>query len=219
MLRQNEHNHTRSWEEKQMLHRGVSVSTLGELFHMDKRKVASLMASVHPVGERKGYPIYDLAEAASLLAKPTDEQVLKTLKRLPMQKLPVHLQKEFWDAARSRQTYEENAKELWRTEDVLAVLTDLLKSMRTSVTLFVDTVSRETTLTEKQRHLIEELGDGLLSDLHNRLTSDERFAEHQNLFHTRRLEDMHDYEIEMEQFVSDSPSGEDDLGLGDVANA
>ena len=51
-----------------------------------------------PVKKRQGWPIYDLAEAASRLATPTEDQLMRYIKRMPANKLPVHLQKEFWDA-------------------------------------------------------------------------------------------------------------------------
>lgn len=206
-------NHTWEPDEKSALYEGVSVTTLSQLFHMDKKKVSRLLVDVKPAGRRRGYPIYKIADAASRLAVPPDEKIVESLRHVPMNKLPVHLQKEFWDAARSRQTYERDAGDLWRTEDILDVLTEILKGVRTSVTLFVDAVARETELTEKQRALIEQLADDLLENMHNQITTNPRFGQKYNMRVARDLDAQGDYALDW----SEEPA--DDLGLGDLADA
>ncbi len=173
-------NHTLDSDDKSALFEGMSIGMLAQVFKMDKRKVSKLLAGLKPSGKRHGYPIYDIAEAASLLAVPPDDQIVEALRRIPMNKLPVHLQKEFWDAARSRQTYEENSRDLWRTEDVINTLSDILKAVRQSVTLFADAVARETELTDKQRGAIEALCDDLLADMHARITGNPELSQRAN---------------------------------------
>ena len=98
-----------------MLYEGVSAG-LSEIFNMAPQTVKNMLGSLELVNKRQGWPIYNLAEAASRLATPTEEQLMRYIKRMPANKLPVHLQKEFWDALRSRQLYEENARDLYGTE-------------------------------------------------------------------------------------------------------
>lgn len=194
-----------------MLYEGVSISTLAELFHLDKRKVSKLIAGVEPAGERKGFPIYRIADVAPRLTVPSEQQLMETLRRMPMQKLPVQLQKEFWDAARSRQTYEENAKDLWRTEVVVTAFTDLLKTVRTSITLMQDMVARETELTEKQRQLIEGAADSLLEDLHARITNHPAFEDMKNVHHETDFDPDRAFDLGLEE---DSKAEENDQDFG-----
>lgn len=206
--------HVMGHETRESLHEGVSVTMLADLFHMDKRKVSRLLTGIEPNGRRRGYPVYRIVDAAQRLATPPEDQIIEALKRTPMEKLPVHLQKEFWAAARSRQIYEENAKDLWRTEDVLEALTEVLKGIRTSVTLFVDSVNRETELTVKQRGLIEELCDDLLANMHSNLTNNPNFSEYTNTKLAQDLDSNGDLDFGYAESEDD-----DDLGLGEDESA
>lgn len=199
MAKHSPNNLTRENSEKLMLYEGVSISTLAELFGMDKRKISAMIAGVPPAGERKGFPIYRIRDVASRLAVPSEKQIVETIKRMPMQKLPVQMQKEFWDAARSRQTFEENANDLWRTETVIVALTEILKTVRTSITLMQDMVARETELSDRQRNLIESAADGLLEDLHARVQNNPVFEGLTNTFEESDFD----------------PDREFDFGLGD----
>lgn len=197
-----------------MLYEGVSIGELSEIFRYDKRKVSSLLGGLQPCGKRHGYPVYDLAEAASRLARPTDEQIIDVLQRLPVNRLPVHLQKEFWDAQRSRQAYEENAKDLWRTDQVFEALVEVFRTVKTSAVLFVDAVERETELTAKQREVIMQLVDDLLADIHSRSVGNPKFEKLVSRFeqqdHLPEIDIDGSAESETEE---DSASDADEFGL------
>ena len=187
------------------LFEGVSQGVLAQIFHYDSRKVAKMLAGLEPCGERNGYPIYDLAEAASRLAIPSEKQIIEAIRRMPVNKLPVSLQKEFWDAQRSRQVFEENAKDLWRTEQVFDAIVEIYRVVKTSAMLFVDAVARETELSEKQRALIEQLTDDLLATIHDKSLESPVFAKVRNV--REQTESLRESAV-LEEVVDD-----DDLGL------
>lgn len=172
--------HTQDASSKGMIYEGVSAKQLSELFRMAPQTVKNMLGSLEPVKKRQGWPIYDLAEAASRLATPTEEQLMRYIKRMPANKLPVHLQKEFWDALRSRQTYQENAKDLWRTEIVMSFIIDVLRTIRQSLNVVEDAVDRETELTPKQRGIIQCLIDDLLADVSKKLSQEDIFNHYKN---------------------------------------
>lgn len=154
-----------SKNDKVGLTTGLTITALSRLFRMDKKTVGDLLVGLEPSGEVSGFPIYHIASAASRLVAPSDEQVTALIKKMNPSKLPVKLRKEFWDSALSRQKYEENAGDLWRTVDVQELLIDVFKTMRTQIMLFSDTVDREVNLTNAQRCLIQEMSDDLLQQV------------------------------------------------------
>jgi hypothetical protein len=164
-----------SEDEKLTLYEGASVSILGELFGMDNRDVTKKLAKCKPCGERNGWPIYKLGEAARYLVEPVIdiEEYIKTLKPSD---LPTALQDAYWKGQLSRQKWEENAKHLWRTEAVMSVLTGVYKNLRQGLMLFSDTVEAQKGLNAEQRAVIEGLTDNLLDEMRRTLV--EQFELH-----------------------------------------
>lgn len=160
-------------ENKNLIYEGATISQLQLLFDLDRRTITQRLGTLDPSGKRRGFPIYNIAKAAAYLAPPQEDQVIKVLEKMPASKLPIHLQKEFWDALRSRQLYEENAKDLWRTDVIVDFVIDILKTVRESVNVFEDTVDRETELSIKQRAIIQTLVDDLLNDVSKKLQTQE----------------------------------------------
>lgn len=167
-------------EEHYILEEGASISQLARIFQKDKRNVASAVKGLKPVGERMGFPIYKLSEAAGRLAIPDEARIIESIQRLKPHQLPVKLQKEFWDAARSRQRYLEDQKDLWRTNVILEALLQTFKTFRTSCHLLVDHVERQTELSERQREIIIGLSDDLLSEVQRSLITNSVFSEYSN---------------------------------------
>jgi hypothetical protein len=164
-----------SEEEKLTLYQGASVSVLGELFGMDVRDITKKLAKLKPSGERNGWPVYALGEAARYLVDPVID-VEEYIKKLKPSDLPTALQDAYWKGQLSRQKWEENAKHLWRTEAVMSVFTEAFKNLRQTILLFSDAVEAKDGLTEEQRATIESMADGLLDDLRRSLL--EKFELH-----------------------------------------
>lgn len=143
---------------------GLPVTELAKIFRTNILNVRRKLASVKPIGERAGDPVYDIADAAACLVKPRVDlgEYIKTLRPADV---PVALQKQFWDSQLGRQKFEENAGQLWRTEKVQTAVGDVFKVVRQKVRLFSDSVDRESALTEEQRAIITRMADELLEDM------------------------------------------------------
>lgn len=154
----------RSKDEMVSLFDGASISTLAQIFDMDNREVSKRIAGMQPSGTRDGHPVYRVADAARYLVDPivNIEEFIQTLKP---KDLPVGLQKGYWEAQNAKLKWEEDAKQLWRTEKVSAVFVEAFKSLQSGIRMFEDSVENETALTEPQRAVIRSLSDGLLLDL------------------------------------------------------
>lgn len=152
---------------------GCSISELAAVFNKDKRTVSEKIRGIKPSGERYGVPIYHMREAARLLCDPISEADIEDyIKQLRPNDLPPMLLKEFWNGQLSKQKFELAEGALWQTDDVLRVLTETFKKLKTGVLLFADTIEAKTELTDKQRRIINELSDGLLVELHKTLVED-----------------------------------------------
>lgn len=149
---------------------GVTVAWLGSVFGMDERTVkAKLRFCPVKRSQRRGRTMvtnyYDIKEAARYLVVPavTTQDVLRELKH---GQLPPALQQSVWDALLKRQTWEERAGQLWRTEKVREVLGSTFQSIKFTTQLWAETVERSTELTADQRELIVGLSDQLLADVY-----------------------------------------------------
>lgn len=189
-------------ESQAMLYEGVTLSQIARLFKRDTREVSSkINAKLKPTGERMGFPIYSLAEAASLVALPSEDQVMNAIKNMPANRLPVRLQKEFWDANRSRQKFEQDAGDLWTTDDVVEVFMEVFKTIRTSTNLFADAVDREVALTSEQRSVVISLADDLLADIRRGLLENPKFDEKTNYLDRWKQENEGDLDEEMDAMI------------------
>ena len=142
---------------------GLSASRLAAIFHTSIEVVRRKLTGLSPTAQYNGHDLYDIAEAAQRLVKPTVD-VEEYIQKMRPQDLPARLGKDFWAAQRSRQQFEEEAGDLWRTEKVQHVIGDLVKLFRQRVMLFTDTVERQHTLSVDQRRVVQALCDGLLED-------------------------------------------------------
>lgn len=150
---------------------GVTVAWLSSVFGMDERTVkAKLRFCPVKRSRRRGRTMvtnfYDIKEAARYLVVPavTTQDVLRELKR---GQLPPALQQSVWDALLKRQTWEERAGQLWRTEKVREVLGSSFQSIKFTTQLWAETVERSAELSQEQRDLIVSLSDQLLSDIYD----------------------------------------------------
>ncbi len=146
---------------------GVSASWLAQVFGHDKNTIAKKLASAgcEVVGRRNGGPLYRIPDAAAYLVKPKVDLVAY-IKTLRPNDLPPMLSDAYWGAMLKRQKFEENARDLWRTESVLKVFGDLAISFKTTANLWVEEVERIEGLTPEQRLLITQLTDRLLESVY-----------------------------------------------------
>jgi hypothetical protein len=157
----------RSEDAQDLIYGGVPITTLGEIFGLDHKEVNKrLTGRIAPVANTKGQKglRYRVRDAAPFLCemKMDPEEMIKNI---TPSKLPPALQDAFWKAQNSRQKWEENRGDLWRTARVFEVVGGAFKAIRLTILMFMDTVNQRVELSPDQRRIINELSDGLLVSL------------------------------------------------------
>ncbi|QGH44987.1 terminase small subunit [Bacteriophage Phobos] len=153
----------------------VSANWLAQVFGFDRMTVKKrLVEGGCPIVMRKkGAPMYNVFDAAAYLVKPKIN-IAAYVRGLRPQDLPPSLSQAYWDAQLKRQKWEENARNLWRSEDVLEVFGDLSMMLKTTITLWVEEVDRVEGLTPAQRDIITQHSDGLLARIHKLMVEQPR---------------------------------------------
>lgn len=146
---------------------GVSSHWLGTVFGMDPLTVKKKLgkAGVPVMGKRKGGNLYALKDAAQYLIKPRVD-LQEYIKGLRPNDLPPMLNDAYWRAMIQRQKWEENAGDLWRTDDVLAVFGELAMSIKSQVSLWVEELDRVHGLSPDMRTQVTQMSDNLLQQIH-----------------------------------------------------
>lgn len=146
---------------------GVSAHWLSQVFGHDKNTIKKKLAAanIEIVGYRNGGPLYRIADAAQWLVKPKVDLV-SYVKSLRPNDLPPMLNEAYWSAMLKRQKWEENARDLWRTEAVLEVFGDMALNIKTTVNLWIEEVDRQESLTPEQRKILTKLCDNLLEQIY-----------------------------------------------------
>ncbi len=153
-------------ESSAMLFQGISLSQATTIFKMDIRDIkAKIEGRVRPCGERRQNPIYQIRELAPYLTKPAYDMD-EFIQRMSIADLPMMLRKEYWAARRSKQLYELAAAELWKTSDVVDMVSTLFQTIRMSMLLTREAVERETELSPRQREIMTRLIDSALEEAH-----------------------------------------------------
>lgn len=144
---------------------GVSVSWLAHAFQMDRVTCKKKLAQCPPLRKERGAPIYSLRQAAAYLVPPKVD-VAAYIKGMNPKELPHLLQDAYWSAMIKRQTWEERAGQLWRTEKVLQVFAQLARELKTSITLWADNIESITGLSNEQMALLNDESDAVLRIIH-----------------------------------------------------
>lgn len=151
-------------ETESIIYEGANQTQLTRLFRADKTRVKARLLHVPPDGRRMGTDVWKIATAAPHLVKPLFD-VENYIRTMNYADLPPHLTKEFWAGQRTKQAFEEDEGDLWRTAEVVEAIADLLRLVRMSVMLIPDQLEKVTTLSPKQRDLVASQTDGLLDEL------------------------------------------------------
>lgn len=154
---------------------GMTIPRLAQLFRLDRRTVTEKLRPLRPTGERRGAPTYHVVDAAPYLVDPIVD-IEEYLKNIGPSGLPPSLQAQYWNAQNGKLKYKEQAGDLWRTQQVLEVLTGVFRSLTQSLRLLADRVEAQTGLTPEQRAIIErEVSDKAIDMLRQRLIEDFEF--------------------------------------------
>ena len=147
------------------LDRGVTVTWLMQAFTMPRKKVETLLATCPPqrVGANNAR-IYDFREAVPYLVKPK-VNVKKYIESLDPKDLPEHLKNEYWSARIKEQKARLYARDLWRSEDVVTAMSDILKLIKDTAILWTDSIDETTGITDPQREVLDNLVRDLLGQV------------------------------------------------------
>lgn len=151
----------------------ANQTQLAQMFRRDPKAMPRLLDGLAPAGERRGFKVYWIDEAAQRLVKPGYE-IEDYIRRMHPSDMPPLMGKEFWNGQRARQAFEENEGDLWRTAEMVGVFAEAAQTLRTSLLLVSDALEREEELTEAQRMAVERLIDGAIQDMNTALV--ERFS-------------------------------------------
>lgn len=144
-----------------IIYEGATARQLSIMFKMDPKVVLRKVSGLVPVGNRAGTSIYSIPEAASRLVKPSYE-IERYIMEMNHLDLPPLLAKEFWNGQRSRLAFEENNGDLWRTADVVRIISELFSAVRMTLLLLPDTVEREAGISREQKSVVRRVIDGVL---------------------------------------------------------
>jgi hypothetical protein len=153
----------------------ATMAQIAQLFNTDAKTLPKRLRGVVPKGTRRGYKVYNIAEAAAMLVRPGYE-IEDFIRQMSPQELPPLLSKEFWNGQNSRINYEKAMGHLWPTEDVVGAFGEILNVVRMTVLLVADDVDREAGLTEPQRLIIRRIMDAMISTMQENI--EEKFKEY-----------------------------------------
>jgi hypothetical protein len=160
-------------ESRAMLYAGASVNQLAEIFRpLRNYEIARRLGDLEPVGTgRAGNPLYSIAQAAARIIRPqiTPEAVDAYMRTANHAHLPPMVSKFYWEGLRVRAKYMEEADELWYTEDVIRMLSQVFQAIRATLILLPDTLRGREDMTEAQFRFVQRLVDDAIEDTRVRL--------------------------------------------------
>lgn len=159
---------------QRMIAQGITIPDLATMYGMGQEDVKEALALVKPIrGKQIRTAVYSLWDALGALRGSDEgvsaEQLADYISKMKPSQLPVALQEAFWSAQIKRQKFEEERGDLWRTGQVMKVISELLRVARQSMTLMVDNVDQQTSLTPRQREIIRGIGDSVLADMREKV--------------------------------------------------
>lgn len=198
-------------EQLDVMYGAVTATALSVIFAMDQKQVNKrLIGKVMPVGDGKVLR-YRIRDAAPHLVDMKFD-VEEALKKIPPSKIPPALQDAFWKAQLSRQKFEENRGDLWRTSRVIEVMGTAFQVMRMQILMFRDTLQHHTELSDRQVKMLEKMSDDLLVGLRKALIDEFELYLSPDDEHGAPVHPQTDVDISVEE---DDGLGEDeDDGLG-----
>jgi hypothetical protein len=152
------------------LHAGVTASWLAQAFRMDPKVVKVRLARCPPIKAYQRGFIYEFKTACEYLVTPKVD-IEEYLKNAKIKELPTRLQSEYWQAMRSRQIWEKEAGELWPTENVLSVFSEVAGMLRSELQLWVDNLEQTVPVTAEQREFLAAEVHALQSRIYEKLVA------------------------------------------------
>lgn len=159
-------------QQKNILFRGMTVMELSIMFNMQKETVQRRLSGkkVSPIGTRNGTAIYRMRDVAPYLAPPTPEAFINFMKTGRLQDVHPILTKEYWNGYRSKQAAMLADGDLWQTDRVVEIVSELFKLVRMRLLLIPDDIERKTQLSAEVILGITQTVDETLADMKAQIT-------------------------------------------------
>ncbi|MDQ0317712.1 phage terminase Nu1 subunit (DNA packaging protein) [Amorphus orientalis] len=136
---------------------------------MSRYRVQTRIRRLRPLGfDRSNAALYDLADAAACLIEPKVDAA-KLLRDLKPEQLPDRLRETYWNAKFKQLRYEEKAGDLWRSEKVIALLSEVLQDIRTKLQLLPDSLDRAIGLSNEHLTTVTSIVDTIQDDIHKQI--------------------------------------------------
>jgi hypothetical protein len=201
-------------EQIDMLYGYVPVTALAAIFGLDPKQVNKrLVGKVSPNAEGKVLR-YRVRDAAPHLVD-FKFDVEDAIKKLPPSKIPPALQDAFWKAQLSRQKFEENQGDLWRTSRVIEVMGTAFKITRMQIMMFRDSLQHQTELSDKQVKIIDKMSDDLLLSMRKALVDEFELYVPAPDEHGADPHPASEIDVELPDTIEDDGLGDEDDGLGE----
>lgn len=148
----------------QMIEVGANLDQICRIFSMDVRDVkAKIVGKVNSSGQVSGRDVYKIKDIAPYLSKlPVSFNFDEYFSKMSSADLPPAVNKDFWAAKNAHLKFLREKGEVVPLKDVGSAFSAVFKGFRTSTLLIRDAVERNTTLTDPQRKIINNLIDNLL---------------------------------------------------------
>lgn len=149
-----------------MLAKGVDPTFLARVFKKTKWHVEKNLIRVKPIGyNKRGIPLYDFGEAATYLVDfRANLEMLSD--EIRIEHLPSGLQEKVWNAKLKKQKFEENAGDLWRSDKVIEVMSDILQNVRSRLQILPDEIDRVANLGSFEMEQVTNLIDSIQNEIH-----------------------------------------------------
>jgi hypothetical protein len=144
---------------------GVTIFWLAKAFGLEPSTVRKKLADCPPIARKTSGYLYSLPTAAQYLVRPKID-IMQYLEQMKPGDLPQQLQPSYWDSMLKRQKFELSMRQMWMSEDVMEVFSDIFKAIKFSMQLWPDTLERQTGLKDEEREILTALCDDLQSEIY-----------------------------------------------------
>jgi len=154
--------------------KGATATELGLMFKMERKEIYKRLDGLPPSGMHGTSELWHIRDAAPRLIRFDDTmtEVVSQVLATHHTDLPKMLSKEYWYGQNQRLRYLKDIGDLWDTQAVVELASEVFKTLRLSLMLAADAVERETGLTVRQREIVEDLMHQALFEAREKLVAD-----------------------------------------------
>lgn len=149
--------------------RPVTKNFIAQVFDMDPATVTKrLLACPTLTSPGDTRPLYDFKQAVAYLVEPKMD-IEAYIKNLDPNRMPNHINKVFWEAARVRLKFMIEAGDAWLTGEVLDVFGLVFMTIKDRMQLWTETLRERGGLSDETLARMTQMIDALQEDLHQQL--------------------------------------------------